>query len=256
MVTVKTRSTSRKIRLQTSGPETVPRWDLGRSFHWDEILIVTSRVGNRTETVHYGDCGKDFSQKTRRILHKETLCIPEGLIIGPFTIIFWLYTKIRNDIPLKIVTDMKCRKTTVALKVELPTYCRCVWLVSSFRILNTLHRRSYLWSVLSGYTGEKTSFLATWVGIKATVSTLTREFTVLIYLGKLPPIIINPILILARASFCFRESREGVSQDRLLLTRLSRHTRSWELNVKYVIITSSTLLHLDIKPNHTCVDWV
>ena len=102
----------------------------------------------------------------------------------------------------------------------------------------------------------KTSFLATWVGIKATVSTLTREFTVLIYLGKLPPIIINPILILARASFCFRESREGVSQDRLLLTRLSRHTRSWELNVKYVIITSSTLLHLDIKPNHTCVDWV
>ena len=110
MVTVKTRSTSRKIRLQTSGPETVPRWDLGRSFHWDEILIVTSRVGNRTETVHYGDCGKDFSQKTRRILHKENLCIPEGLIIGPFTIIFWLYTKIRNDIPLKIVTDMKWRK--------------------------------------------------------------------------------------------------------------------------------------------------
>ena len=102
----------------------------------------------------------------------------------------------------------------------------------------------------------KTSFLATWVGIKATVSTLTREFTVLIYLGKLPPIIINPILILARASFCFRESREGVSQDRLLLTRLSRHTRSWELNVKYVIITSSTLRHLDIKPNHTYVDWV
>ena len=170
MVTVKTRSTSRKIRLQTSGPETVPRWDLGRSFHWDEILIVTSRVGNRTETVHYGDCGKDFSQKTRRILHKETIgfpCVkPEGLIIGPFTIIFWLYTKIRNDIPLKIVTDMKCRKTTVALKVELPTYCRCVWLVSSFRILNTLHRRSYLWSVLSGYTGEKRAFWQRESGLK------------------------------------------------------------------------------------------
>ena len=43
-----------------------------------------------------------FAQKLGIFYPNENLVLPEGVIIRtPLQNIFWLYTKIRNDIPLK-----------------------------------------------------------------------------------------------------------------------------------------------------------